>query len=286
MTITSQSTLTELRQLGEATVRAAEADFRNNLGAKPAVIKNAATQDFATDIDLNLEQQFRAELHKASGFPVLGEEFGFGDGAIAITRRTEFPETFWCVDPVDGTSNYAVGNPMCGILLSLVHQRRPVVAVTSLPLLGEFYSAQAGGPLYHNDEVAPQLPTEDPEVVQITFGSILSGRRGHLPGQYRQNLLFEIGVSYPRMRVTGSCGADLAFTAAGKFAGALTFSPNIWDNAAGILLVEAAGGTVTDLHGKPWRAGTAGMVAAAPSVHSTLMKHINSVPRPYEATLA
>lgn len=278
--------LTELRELAENVVHEAEPDFCANLGAKPSVMKNAATQDFATDIDLTLEQNFRQRLVEASGFPVLGEEFGLGDGAMKVDRKTELPETFWCVDPVDGTSNYAVGNPLCGILLSLVHHREPVVAVTSLPLIGEFYSAQRGGPLFVDGTEAPQLPEEDPEVVQITFGSILSGRRGHLPGQYRQNLLFEIGVSYPRMRVTGSCGADLAMTAAGKFAGALTFSPNIWDNAAGILLVEAAGGVVTDLHGKPWKAGTTGLVAAAPSVHATLMKHINSVPRPYEASLA
>ena len=173
---------------------------------------------------------------------------------------------------------------MCGILMALVHKGEPVVALTSLPLIGHVYSATKGGPLYAHGVALPQLPKNDPEVVQISFGSILAGRRGHLSGQYRQNLLFEIGVTYPRMRVTGSVGADIALTAAGVFGGCVTFSPNIWDNMSGILLVEAAGGICTDLHGRPWKPGTAGLVCASPSVHARLMEHIDRVPRPYEGS--
>lgn len=91
-------------------------------------------------------------------------------------------------------------------------------------------------------------------------------------------MLNEIGRSYPRMRVTGSVGIDLAFTAAGIFGGTVTFSPNLWDNCAGILMVREAGGVATDFAGNPWRPGVSGLVAGEPEVHATLLEHIRNVP--------
>ena len=283
------SDLVAYLSIAERLVKSSEDLFCVNIGAQPSVIKNEDLQDFATDVDLSLEQQFCEQLVKETGFPVLGEEFGLkggstasGDVSVNSMGGGKHPETMWCIDPVDGTSNYTVANPMCGILVSLIHKGEPVIGLTSLPLLGQFYSAVRGGPLHVNGEPFPPLPKDDPEVIQIGFGSILSGRRGHVPRQYRQNLLFSIGESYPRMRVTGSVGADLAFTAGGVFAGTLTFSPNLWDNAAGICLVQAAGGVVTNLDGEPWTPGTIGLVAGSPSIHSTLLARIHAVPRPFE----
>ncbi|MEJ4113277.1 inositol monophosphatase family protein [Corynebacterium kroppenstedtii] len=275
--------------IAERLIKDAENLFCQNIGAQPSIIKNEDLQDFATDVDLSLEQQFCEQLVHETGFPVLGEEFGLQGGVdvpAAVPSFSyhpdDYPTTMWCVDPVDGTSNYAVANPMCAILVSLIHRGEPVIGMTALPMLGKFYSAVRGGPLLVNGEAVPRLPTQDPGVIQIGFGSILSGRRGRVPRQYRQNLLFSIGESYPRMRVTGSVGADLAFTASGVFAGTLTFSPNWWDNAAGICLVEAAGGVVTNLNNEPWTPGTIGLVAGSPSVHSTLLSRIHAVPRPFE----
>ena len=63
----------------------------------------------------------------------------------------------------------------------------------------------------------------------------------------RHGLLVELTRTYLRPRITGSVGIDLAYTAAGIFGGAVSFSPNIWDNAAGIFLCQAAGATVTEV---------------------------------------
>ena len=166
------------------------------------------------------------------------------DGASASKNQTdaeELPETYWVVDPIDGTANYAVGNPFACILVSLVHQGDIQLSVTEMPLLGKRITARRGHGLFVDGHPARPMPPSDPGVTQISFGSILSQRRGNLPISYRQDMLNEIGKSYPRMRVTGSVGIDLAFTAAGVFGGTVTFSPNLWDNAAGILAVQENG---------------------------------------------
>lgn len=305
-----------LLAIAEAAVDEAEATFSAAVGAEPSVMKSPG--DFATEADLSVERQLRNLLTSYTGLPVHGEEYGVvlpGDRVevnpnddmaddIDGPRRgrqdqptenvsragveradadknpglDELPETCWVVDPIDGTANYAVGNPFCCILVALVHRGEAVVSVTEMPLLGKRITARKGHGLFVDGHPArPMLPS-NPGITQISFGSILSQRRGNLPISYRQDMLNAIGRTYPRMRVTGSCGIDLAFTAAGTFGGTVTFSPNLWDNAAGMLHVREAGGVVTDFNGDPWRPGVSGLVAGEPEVHATLLDHIRSVP--------
>ena len=288
-----------LLEVAEAAVDEAETTFSAAVGAEPEVIKSPG--DFATEADLTVERQLRTLLTQYTGLPVHGEEFGtvlpgeqpveripaddMADGPDGPRRRRknqtgaeELPETYWVVDPIDGTANYAVGNPFACILVSLVHQGDIQLSVTEMPLLGKRITARRGHGLFVDGHPARPMPPSDPGVTQISFGSILSQRRGNLPISYRQDMLNEIGKSYPRMRVTGSVGIDLAFTAAGVFGGTVTFSPNLWDNAAGILAVQENGGVATDFAGNPWKPGVSGLVAGEPEVHATLIQHIQSVP--------
>ncbi|RAV32628.1 inositol monophosphatase family protein [Corynebacterium heidelbergense] len=288
-----------LLAIAEAAVDEAETTFSAAVGAEPEVMKSPG--DFATEADLTVERQLRTLLTQYTGLPVHGEEYGtvlpgefpvehnpsdeMADGLDGPRRRDrrphedeEMPETFWVVDPIDGTANYAVGNPFCCILIALVHHNEIQLSVTEMPLLGRRITARRGHGLFVDGHPARSMPPSDPGVTQISFGSILSQRRGNLPISYRQDMLNEIGKSYPRMRVTGSVGIDLAFTAAGVFGGTVTFSPNLWDNAAGILAVQENGGIATDFAGNPWRPGVSGLVAGEPDVHEALLEHIQNVP--------
>ncbi len=256
----------ELLAVAEAVTDDAEAMFLAGVGADPAELKQPG--DFATEVDLTIEAHLRQMLTQFTGIPVLGEEAGGSYNHDAV----------WIVDPIDGTANYAVGNPFCCILVSLIHQGETLLSVTEMPLLGRRITAHKDHGLFVDGNPARPMPPSDAGVTQISFGSILSQRRGNLPISYRQDMLNEIGKSYPRMRVTGSVGIDLAFTAAGVFGGTVTFSPNLWDNAAGILAVEANGGVATDFAGNPWRPGVSGLVAGEPDVHATLLEHIQNVP--------
>ncbi|WP_010122176.1 inositol monophosphatase family protein [Corynebacterium nuruki] len=303
-----------LLAIAEAAVDEAETTFTAAVGADPSVMKSPG--DFATEADLSVERQLRTLLTRYTGLPVHGEEYGVvrpGDRiaeALELNPNDdladdidgpgrerlgepganpgldELPETCWVVDPIDGTANYAVGNPFCCILVSLVHKGEAVVAVTEMPLLGRRITARKGHGLFVDGHPARPLPPSDPAVTQISFGSILSQRRGNLPVSYRQDMLNAIGRTYPRMRVSGSCGIDLAFTAAGIFGGTVTFSPNLWDNCAGILMIRENGGVVTDFAGNRWVPGVSGLVAGEPEVHANLIRHIQSVPIGTAATTA
>jgi myo-inositol-1(or 4)-monophosphatase len=303
-----------LLAIAEAAVDEAETTFTAAVGADPSVMKSPG--DFATEADLSVERQLRTLLTRYTGLPVHGEEYGVvrpGEGVgldveinpnddladdIDGPRRErlgtpgmnpgldELPETCWVVDPIDGTANYAVGNPFCCILVSLVHKGEAVLAVTEMPLLGRRITARKGHGLFVDGHPARAMPPSDPAVTQISFGSILSQRRGNLPVSYRQDMLNAIGRTYPRMRVTGSCGIDLAFAAAGIFGGTVTFSPNLWDNCAGVLMIRENGGVVTDFAGNRWVPGVSGLVAGEPEVHANLIAHIQSVPIGSAATTA
>ena len=71
--------------------------------------------------------------------------------------------------------------------------------------------------------------------------------------------------------MTGSVGVDSAFVAQGVFDGVVNFSPHPWDNAAGALLIKAAGGIATDPEGNDWAPGARGLVAGTPQVHATIL---------------
>jgi len=82
----------------------------------------------------------------------------------------------------------------------------------------------------------------------------------------------ELRESGLRPRITGSVGLDNAFVAQGVFDGAVNFSPPPWDNAAGALLIKAAGGIITDPEGNRWTVQSRGMVSGTPQVHETILE--------------
>ena len=85
-----------------------------------------------------------------------------------------------------------------------------------------------------------------------------------------------------RVRMTGSTGVDLSFTAAGIFGGAVIFGRHAWDNAPGTALVRAAGGVATDLAGAPWTVNSPSLVVGAPGLHSERGRHHRGLARRVE----
>lgn len=254
--------------IAEAVVDDAEALFIKGFGAAPAHMKTPG--DFATSVDLEIESQMRTMLEIMTGIPVIGEEAG---GVTSGTR--------WVIDPIDGTANFAAKNPMSAILVSLVVDDQPILGVTSTPMLGKRLSAFEGSPLMINGQ--PQKPLEDQShlVAHIGFSSMASPRESTFPVEVRRDLLAELTESYLRPRITGSVGVDLAFTAQGIFGACVSFSPHIWDNAAGVMLLRAAGAVVTDTDGNEWHPGH-GVIAGTKNAHEVLLGTINKIKTEHE----
>lgn len=254
-----------LLAIAEAVTDDAERLFLAGFGNSERVSKGG--RDFATTTDLKIEVMLRQQLTSLTGIPVYGEEGGGSLDDPAV----------WVVDPVDGTSNYAAGNPNCAILISLLMAGQPIVALCSMPTFGKRVTAYEGSALFINGAPQPVLDEPDPELVQVGFGSLIAGRDHTFRSTLRHRLLTKLAEDYTRLRVTGSVGIDLAYTAMGIFSAAVTFSPFPWDNAAGVLLVQAAGGTVTDLDGKPWTVAAKGVVAGTATKHAAILSTIDKI---------
>ncbi len=84
----------------------------------------------------------------------------------------------------------------------------------------------------------------------VGVGTFDVDSRGRFPGRYRLAILERLSRKCSRMRMHGAIGIDLAYTAAGILGGAISFGGHVWDHAAGVALVRAAGGVVTDLDGR------------------------------------
>jgi myo-inositol-1(or 4)-monophosphatase len=250
---------------------AAAEPFIAGHGAESAVSKRG--DDFATNVDLEIERQVVDALVKTTGIEVHGEEFG---GA-----EIDSPWV-WILDPIDGTFNYAAGSPMAAILLGLLHDGDPVAGLTWLPFTGERYVAVSGGPLIKNG--VPQAPLAKVELTDsvIGIGTFNADSRGRFPGRYRLAVLEELSRVSSRLRMHGATGIDLAYVADGILGGAISFGHHVWDHAAGVALVRAAGGVVTSLAGDEWTPDSRSALAAAPGVHAQILEILHEVGRPDE----
>ncbi|MBS4729603.1 inositol monophosphatase [Mycobacterium sp. SM1] len=227
--------------------------------------------DFATKVDLEIERQVADALVAATGIMVHGEEFGGPDVGSPWV---------WVLDPIDGTFNYAAGSPMAAILLGLMRDGDPVAGLTWVPFTGQRYTAVVGGPLIKNG--VPQPPLEPGELSEsiVGVGTFNVDSRGRFPGRYRLAVLENLSRVSSRLRMHGATGIDLAYVADGILGGAVSFGDHVWDHAAGVALVRAAGGIVTNLAGEPWSPDARSALAAAPGVHAQMLEILCSTGRP------
>ena len=243
--------------------------FLDGHRADSAVAKKG--NDFATEIDLAIERQVVTALQATTGIGVHGEEFGGTD--------VDSPWV-WVLDPVDGTFNYAAGSPMAAILLALLHDGDPVAGLTWLPFVDERYTAVAGGPLVKNGAPQPTLEATELGESLLAVGTFSADSRGRFPGRYRIALLENLSRVSSRLRMHGSTGIDLAYVADGIVSAAISFGGHVWDHAAGVAQVRAAGGIVTDLAGKPWTPASDSVLAAAPGAHAEILDILSAVGDP------
>lgn len=227
--------------------------------------------DFATEVDLAIERQVVSALTTGTGIEVHGEEFGGADVNSPLV---------WVLDPIDGTFNYAAGSPMAAILLGLVRDGQPVAGLTWVPFTNERFTAVVGGPLRSNGIEQPPLKPADLSDSIVGVSTFNVDSRGRVPGRYRLSVVENLSRQCSRMRMHGATGIDLAYTAAGILGGAICFSGHVWDHAAGVALVRAAGGVVTDLAGNDWTVDSPSVLVGVPGLHGQLLDLLRAVGDP------
>jgi myo-inositol-1(or 4)-monophosphatase len=257
--------------VGEAAALLDEVSIQFLAGHRAESAVQKKGNDFATEVDLAIERHLTEALESLTGVGVHGEEYGGAELDSPLV---------WVLDPIDGTFNYAAGSPMAAILLALLRDGEPVAGLTWMPFTDQRYLAVGAGPVSCNGVDLPRLGRSELARSIVGVGTFNVDSRGRLPGRYRMAMFEQFTRRAGKVRMHGSTGIDMAFVAAGILGGAVSYGGKLWDHAAGVALVRAAGGVVTDLFGQPWTVESRTTVAAAPGIHGDLIGIIAGVGSP------
>jgi myo-inositol-1(or 4)-monophosphatase len=197
------------------------------------------------------------------------DHFILSEEAGAIESQSSYK---WIVDPIDGTVNFANGIPLCCVSIGIEQEGEMIMGAVFNPFLNEFYFAQRGFGSTLNDNII--TVSEKTDVLQscLVTGfpyTYINEPNGPLEVFAR---LIRKGVPVRRL---GSAAMDLCWVAAGRFDGFYEHKLNAWDSAAGFLIVEEAGGKVTDFNGKNYSPYQPKIVATNGRIHKDLIRWIN-----------
>jgi myo-inositol-1(or 4)-monophosphatase len=197
----------------------------------------------------------------------LGEE----TGVIAAPEGTGQPPRTWIIDPLDGTSNYLQHFPFWSISIGVREGPHITAAVIHEPLRDLFFTAERSAGAFRNGERMRVSTQESVEGAFLATG--FPFRAQQFVGTYCSIFQDVIRVA-KGVRRAGSAALDLAYTAAGVFDGFFELHLAPWDIAAGSLLVEEAGGVVSDFSGGDRHHERGNIVGAPPAVHRGLLELI------------
>ena len=227
--------------------------------------------DFVTNADLQSQALIRRLLKEA--FPshlFIGEEDGIPDKEIARRLYQDHDSYFWIVDPLDGTQNYIKHLGGYAVSMSLFHDGQTLVGCSYIPSEKELFLAVKGEGAYLNGK---RLHVSDTATIRL---SLLNTGIPTVNQEFRKtmvDIISRIAMDSLNMRIIGSAARSLGLTAEGSFEIYFELGPHPWDVGAGKLLVEEAGGKVTNFEGTPYRYGDDGVVATNGLIHEELMSY-------------
>jgi myo-inositol-1(or 4)-monophosphatase len=226
--------------------------------------------DLVTDADLASQRTIRTYLHDR--FPehgFLGEEEGAGTGRPAA----DAPPT-WIVDPIDGTTNYVHDLPFYCVSIGLQAAGALVVGVVFDPARQELFQAARGQGAWLGTRRLQTSTTP-----RLEEALLATGFPPDVRGQERMLDWWRyFSLRAQSLRRTGSTALNLAYLAAGRFDGYWAFDNHVWDVAGGIVLVEEAGGRITNVDGTPFDPYTPDALASNGLLHSTLLEAMQTGP--------
>lgn len=232
-------------------------------GARPGEIRHKGDRDVVTELDLRIEERVREYLGRVTpsiGF--LGEE---GGGPSVLTDEV------WTLDPIDGTSNFAHGIPLCAVSLALVREGEPVVAAIVAPFLGLRYHAAKGHGAHGVDGPLRANGNTDLGRAIVSVGDYAVGPGAAEKNVVRLNLSARLAERVERVRMFGTAAIDLAWVAEGRTDATVILSNMPWDTAAGVLLAREAGAVVVDAAGARHDFTSGETIAVTPGLLTSLL---------------
>jgi myo-inositol-1(or 4)-monophosphatase len=231
---------------------------------RPDLIKKTSKgeRDFATDTDFKAEQVIIDAIRKA--YPkhaILAEESG-------AQGKDEFT---WIIDPLDGTKNFAHSLPHFAISIALAVKGRVEQAVIYDPMRDELFTASLGrGAQLNGRRLRMEARAFDDALVSISYPNPSQSEAMQVA-----TMIARVSPHIGAMRNTGSAVLDLAYIAAGRLDACFANKLKPWDHSAGILMIQEAGGFVTDWKGGDTFAESGQILASHPKIYKQLLKVVS-----------
>ncbi len=242
-------------------VKAGAAQLQHFFNGEFKVSNKEGLNNLVTEADLAAEKAIFAVIQK--NYPdhfILSEE----TGEIATTSEYK-----WIVDPIDGTVNFANGIPLCCVSIGLEKAGEMIMGSVYNPILNELFFAEKGkGATLNNKKISVSRKTTVASSCLVTGFPYTYVDSPNGPLEVFEKLIKQ-GIAVRRL---GSAAMDLCWVAAGRFDGFYEHSLHAWDSAAGFLIVQEAGGKVTDFAGNTYSPYQPHILATNGSIHAEMLE--------------
>ena len=212
-------------------------------------VSSKGPSDFVTNSDKKVEKILIEELTKSRNkFSIISEEIG--------EVKNSDKDNYWIIDPIDGTSNFLHGIPHFSISIALKSNKEIVSGLVFDPIKNEmFYGEKNNGAYFNNQRIRVSKKKNLDECLFATGG--------------KNEIINSLNV-----RKTGSAALDMAYVGAGRYDGYFQKNLNIWDVAAGIIIVNEAGGKINEIDYSSKEVTK--ILAGSNSVYDKMIENLNN----------
>lgn len=264
----------------ETAVREAGKIILTNLGCSSGagqldeVEIKTSIKDVVTKYDKEAQDVIKSIITEAyPSHRMLGEEDvdpGAAASEAALSAALEVNDGFmWIVDPIDGTANFSSGLALCGVIISVVYKDQTVIGVCYDPHVDELFTAIKGQGAFVNGEqmyVAKNIDDISDSIINAGCPADPNAFETSMRG------MLALNTKARGLRVIACTALTTAWIARGSLTAHFGYDIASWDLAAGALMIQEAGGTITDLDGSPYTLKTRNMLCSNGLVHDQVLE--------------
>ncbi len=225
---------------------------------KELISERGVSKEISTKFDKKGDEIIRDIITR--NFPehsLLTEESGLSEKSS---------EHLWIVDSLDGSGNFALGNPFFGISIAYLYRGETKLGVIYLPYLDELYTAEKGKGAFMNGK---KISVSGVDSIEKSY--ILTCEGGEKDNRRISEINYRLHARVKDLRKLGSACAEACYVASGRAEAYITTSIYPWDVAAGVLIVQEASGKATDFEGNPWKIEQMDLIISNGRVHNEII---------------
>ena len=255
----------ELKKVLHEAAQEAGAIIKQYFQGSFKVDNKTSINDLVTEVDKHSEKAIIDVIKKTyPGHSIISEEVG------ELIQDSDYS---WIIDPIDGTVNFAHGIPICCVSIGLKYKDDLLLGAVYNPIMNELFFAEKGkGATLNGEKITVSTKGEFRKACLVTGFPYKWPKTYEHPIKVFERFIME-GLPVRRL---GSAAIDLCWVACGRFDGFWEYNLNPWDVAAGYLIVQEAGGLITNFDGDPYDVDDKETLATNGVIHNDMLKLIRS----------